>query len=433
MRRLLILVLLGGASLSAQSITVAPSTLVATASAEHPIVEPHLAVDPMHPDRLLAAAFARANPRLKFPEGQDNQVCAAFLSVDSGASWRRHDFNVSWCADPWVAMTPDGQALVTMTAKHATLAQQGSSGLVAFHSIDNGRTWDSLPIGLGRNHDHPTMAVDLSPGPHRGWIYLSSHRGRNADDGRYRYGAYIARSRNGGKSFDDPVYVIPNNLHNLAEMPVVLTDGTLFESFVDATYTPDSGGTQAREVLFDRRRAWVTRSSDGGFAFSAPFFVTDACGPPPGYRLSAFAADVSRGPYDGRLYFACQAAGGGPIVVTHSRDRGETWSPVTRMQATARDTSGYRIPGLAVNDRGAVLVAWIAPSGSSDDHCGNLYASVSTDGGTTFSSRVLVASCAGGGEYFGITAVPGGRFRVLWPETRDGVQQLRTAALDVTP
>src|SRR5207302_10011888 len=139
-------------------------------------------------------------------------------------------------------------------------------------------------------------------------------------------------------------------------------------------------------------------------------------------RLSAFGADVSRGSHDGRLYFACQAAGGGPIVVTHSRDRGETWSPVTRMQTTARDTIGYRIPGLAVNDRGAVLVALLGPSGNSDDHCGNLYASVSTNGGTTLSSGVLVATCAGGGDYFGIIAGPGDRFRLLCPETRDGVQ-----------
>src|SRR5204862_2137633 len=204
MRRLLILLLIGGASLSAQSITIAPSTLVATASPEHPMVEPHLAVDPMHPDRLLAAAFARANPRLKFPEGQDNQSCAAFLSLDSGASWTRHDFNVSWCADPWVAMTPDGQALVTMVGKHAALAQQGSSGLVAFHSIDNGRTWDSLPIGLGRSHDHPTMAVDFSAGPHRGWVSLSSHPWA---DGRRDCWA-IARSRDGGNRFDHPVYGI---------------------------------------------------------------------------------------------------------------------------------------------------------------------------------------------------------------------------------
>jgi hypothetical protein len=51
--------------------------------------------------------------------------------------------------DPWVAITPDGQAVATMVAKQAGLAAQGTSGRVAFHSNDAGRTWDSLPIGLG--------------------------------------------------------------------------------------------------------------------------------------------------------------------------------------------------------------------------------------------------------------------------------------------
>src|SRR6266705_3921679 len=119
--RLLLPVLIAGASLSAQSIKVAPSTLVATAPADHPIVEPHLAIDPIHPDHLLAAAYISANPHLKYPAGQDDQTCAAFLSLDSGATWTRHDFNVSWCADLWVAMTPDGQTLVTMVGKHAAL------------------------------------------------------------------------------------------------------------------------------------------------------------------------------------------------------------------------------------------------------------------------------------------------------------------------
>jgi hypothetical protein len=421
-------------SLGAQSIQVMPSTQVAVAQAAHPIIEPHLAIDPTHPNRLLAIAYLQATPGLKFPAGQEDQTCAAFSSADSGATWTRHDFAVTWCADPWVAITPDGQAVATMVAKQADLAAQGTSGLVAFHSNDAGRTWDSLPIGLGRSHDHPTMSVDLSSGPRRGWIYLSSHRGRSADDGRYRYAVYMARSRNGGKSFDDPVYTIPNNLHNLAEMPVVLSDGTLFESYVDATYAADSGRGTPSELYLDRRRAWVMRSSDGGFTFATPLFVTDVCGPPPGYRLSAFAADVSRGEHDGRLYFACRAAGGGSIVVTHSRDRGESWSPVVRMQPTPRDSVTYPIPGLAVNDRGAVLVAWTGASGTAGDGCDrNLYASASTDGGTTFSPRVLVAACGGGGDYFGISAVSGGRFRLVWPETRDGVQQLRTAVLEVAP
>jgi hypothetical protein len=420
--------------IGAQSIKISPATLVALGSPEHPIVEPHLAIDPLHPERFLAAAFLTAKPGLKFPDGQEEQTCAAFLSIDSGSTWTRHDFKAKWCADPWVAITPDGNALVTMVAKHPSFPQQGTSGLVGFHSADGGHTWDSLPIGLGRNHDHPTMAVDLSRQSRRGWIYLSSHRGRSADDGHFRYGVYMARSRNGGKSFDDPVYVIPNNLHNLTEMPVVLSDGTLVESFVDAAFTADSGGAQRNEPLFDRRRAWVVRSSDGGYTFSPPLFVTDACGPPPGYRLSAFAADISGGQHDGWLYFACRAAAGGPIVVTHSRDRGETWSPVVRMQATARDTLMYPIPALAVNDRGTVLVAWTGASGLPNEKCDrNLYVTASMDGGRTFSPRALIAPCAGGGDYFGIVAVPGGRFRLLWPETREGVQQLRTTVVQVSP
>jgi hypothetical protein len=417
----------------AQSVKVSPSTLVAVSPADHAITEPHLAIDPTHPERFVAAVYQASKPGLRFPAGQDEQTCAAFVSGDSGATWTKHEFNTTWCADPWVAITPDGQALVTMLGRHAALPQQGNSGLVAFHSADAGRTWDTLAIGLGRSHDHPTMAVDLGSGPRRGWIYLSSHRGRSADDGRIRYGVYLARSRTGGKSFDDAAYFIPNNLHNLAEIPTVLSDGTLIASFVDAAFfSTDTASAQQKETLFERRRAWVVRSTDGGYTFSTPFFVTDACGPPPGYRLSAFAADVSNGQYGGRLYFACRAAGGGPIVVTASRDRGETWTSPVRMQATSRDSVTYPIPALAVNDRGAVLVAWWGASGDANDACGtNLYASASTDGGKTFSPRALVATCAGGGDYFGLVGVPGGRFRLLWPETRSGVRQLRTTLVEV--
>ena len=430
--QILIPILLAGASTTAaQTIKVAPSVLVASGSSEHPLTEPYLAVNPVHPDQMLAVAYLAANPRLTFPAGQEEQLCSVFLSMDAGANWTRHDFDVTWCADPWAAFTPDGQALVTMLGKYPALAAQGSAGLLAFHSADGGRSWDSLPVGLGRNHDHPTLAVDFSSGHRRGWIYVSSHRGRSAEDGRFRYGVYVARSRTGGRSFDDPVWIIPNNLHNLAEMPVVLSDGTLVESFVDATYSADSGGTAGREVLFDRRRAWIVRSTDGGYTFSPPLFVTDACGPPPGYRLSAFAADVSGGPFDGRLYFTCRAASGGPIIVTHSRDRGETWSPVTRMHSPARDTLGYPIPGLAVNDRGIVLVAWLGARARANACGSDLYASASTDGGSTFSPPVAVASCSGGGDYFGVASAPGGRFRVLWPETRDAVRELRMTTLEV--
>lgn len=417
-----------------QALRVDSSTFVARSLSNRPLIEPHLAIDPVRPQRILAAAFSQRDTRLPYPQGLNEQNCSAFLSEDSGRTWIKHDFDATACFDPWVAITPDGSALVTVVARHHAFPQQGDGGLLAYRSADGGVTWDSVPLGLGRNHDHTTLAIDVSQGPRRGWIYVSSHRGRSGDDGRYRYGLYLARSRNSGRSFDDPVWVIPNNLHNLAEMPVVLSDGTLIASFVDASYTPDSTSGRSRETLFERRRAWVVRSTDGGISFSVPLFVTDACGPPPGYRLSAFAADVSRGANDGSLYFACRAAGRGPIVVTHSRDRGETWSPVVRMSTTERDSVAYPIPGLGVNDQGHVLVAWTGGSESPARGCEtDLYASVSTNGGQRFSPAVRVATCAGGGDYFGVVGVPGGRFRLLWSETRDGEQQLRTALLTVLP
>ena len=419
---------------SGQTLTVDSSTLVARALPNRPLVEPHLAIDPLHPQRLLAAAFAQRDARLPYPQGLDEQKCATFLSEDAGQTWTRRELDATRCFDPWVAITPDGAAVVTVIARHRSFAQQGDGGLLAYRSADRGATWDSLPFGLGRNHDHTTITVDLSQGPRRGWLYISSHRGRSNDEGRYRYGLYLARSRNGGRSFDDPVWMIPNNLHNLAEMPVVLSDGTLVASFVDGSFTPDSSNGRRGEVLFERRRAWVVRSTDGGISFSVPLFVTDACGPPPGYRLSAFAADVSRGPHDGNLYFACHAAGRGPIVVTHSSDRGETWSPVVAMAKTERDSVTYPIPGIAVNDRGQVLVAWTGGAASPAMNCEtDLYASASTNGGKTFSSPVRIAACAGGGDYFGIVGLPGGRFRIIWPGTREGAQQLRTASIAVVP
>jgi len=37
--------------------------------------------------------------------------------------------------------------------------------------------------------------------------------------------------------------------------------------------------------------------------------------------------------------------------------------------------------------------------------------------------------CRRGGDYFGLTALPSGRFRVLWPETLEDIPQLRTAII----
>jgi hypothetical protein len=285
------------------------------------------------------------------------------------------------------------------------------------------------------------MAIDLSQSAHHGWVYVSSHRGIRADDGIRRYGPWVARSRDGGKSFDDPVSVIPNNVHNFAEMPVVLSDGTLVVSFVDGFYPTERVD---RDGTFERRRAWVVRSTDGGRTFSVPLFVNDACGPPPGFRLSALASDTSSSSFRDRLYFACRERGGGPIVVNHSGDRGERWSvPMPLRSPEANTAVEERIPAVAVNREGVVAVSWIDARSAAGHHCEqSVFMAASIDGGQSFGPPVRVsntpvcddrlrAESPTGGDYFGFVATEDGSFRLLWVESRDGVKQLVTTTVQL--
>jgi hypothetical protein len=255
---------------------------------------------------------------------------------------------------------------------------------------------------------------------------------------------YVVRSRDGGKTFDDAVYSIPNNLHNLSEMGGVLSDGTLLVTFVDATYARDSGSTQRPRVAFERRRAWMVRSTDAGQTFSIPLFITDACGPPPGFRLSAFAVDGGSSSFAGNLYFACRAKGGGPVVVTRSRDRGESWSaPVAIGVMSSDSSSAERIPGIAVDGAGAVLVAWIDGGRPARPCESTLYVAGSTNGGSSFSQPHVVsrsAACAEGtyvrsatgGDYFGLVGQSDKGFRIVWSEIRNGVAQLLTTTVQTS-
>jgi hypothetical protein len=424
------------------AVRVSSRTTVAIGPPEHLLYEPHIVADPAVRGRWLAASIVHGSAP-KYPDSESDQTCAAFVSTDDAQTWSRHDFPVTACGDPWTAITPDGQFLVSMVAASPDFPQQGSSGLVIFRSDDGGRTWSDHPVGLGRGHDHPVMVVDLTGSSHRGWVYISSHRGSRGENGERRYGVWLARSRDGGRTFDDPVTAVPNNLHNLSEMPVVLRDGTVVESFVDAGYVQE--GTD-REGGFATRRAWVTRSSDGGHAFSIPMFVNDACGPPPGYRLSALAVDASVGPFSDRLYFACRAKDGGRIVVSASRDRGGRWTiPVTLPAVAGAPTAEERIPALAVNEEGVVLAAWIDGRSAAGHRCEeSFFVTTSTDGGATWLEPTRVSRTPAcddstrvanttGGDYFGTAAASDGAFRLLWSETRGSRSELVTVSISLSP
>jgi BNR repeat-like domain len=169
---------------------------------------------------------------------------------------------------------------------------------------------------MNHGHDHAAVAVDTRSAARNGWIYTTHYQWRDGN-GHLSSSVLVVRSRDGGRTFDRPVEVAPTPLHNVSEMPVVLSDGTVVASFVDVVDT---------EPPLTTRRAWVIRSTDGATTFSTASLVADRCGPPPAFQLSALAVDASDGPFRDRLYFSCRESGGGAVVVTSSSDRGQTWN-----------------------------------------------------------------------------------------------------------
>jgi hypothetical protein len=419
----------------AQTIGIAAPIEVGREIDPRRFAEPHLAVHPTNPDHLLAGVFVLWVQGTREEMGA-NQRCASFVSRDKGQSWSRHDFPLVDCVDPQVAIFPDGKAIFVALGRMPGIQPRTNTWLVVYHSPDGGVTWDPEPTLLGRGHDHPALVVDLRSPSRKGWAYITTTRAWRDGNGDEVSGVFVVRSRDGGKSFDEPTVVAPNGLHNGAEMPAVLSDGTLIASFVDDSRIPPR---------FERRRAWAIRSENGSSSFSTPSLVNDVCGPPPVFQLSALVADGSEGPSRDQLYFACRQSAGGPIVIVSSKDRGKTWNrPGVPVGPTTIDVNARRVMTLAVNNAGVVGAFIAEQTAASGAACLRFLFSVSFDRGESFGPAEPVAtsecreSPAEGfaqrrqptyGDYFGMTSLPDGTFRVMWPHMREGRSVLSTTTI----
>ena len=388
-------------------------------------VEPYLAIDPFDSKHMVASvslANQMGDPR-RSDGGGGTITCAALASFDSGETWQRHDFPGRSCLDSWVAMLRDGQVVV--------LAQEGSE-LITFRSMNGGRTWADTPTNFGRGFDHGSMVVDRRD---NALYVVASHTVRQAS-GTSQSSAFVARSDDGGATFDAKTEVTSSSLPTFPLSPVVMSSGTLVVPFRNLARSISSTPQPPLDLT------WSIASADRGRTFSAPSFVADC-----GSRWSSVAVDASTGAYKDRVYLTCWDRAMERLYLFASSDGGRSWSPPRLV------SRGYVQNGMvAVNNQGIVGVAWY--DGRDDPRgyravfrCQHVYFAASLDGGSTFLPEVKVSTAencpdtpqnaeagrrwVAGGDYFGLAAAAEGSFRLLWADSRDGIYQLRSSSVRV--
>jgi hypothetical protein len=400
-------------------------------------IEPHLAVDPVDPDRMVVAVMT-------LPEPGDGFRIRVFRSGDGGRTWAgspltsRETGAEAVGVDPWLAYGPDG------TLYFAKLPGE------VWRSEDDGGSW-SGPVGLSRGaagaFDAPRMTVDGTGGAHHGRVYVAMlQNGVARAGGESGQGVAVLRSSDGAGSFQGPVHITMNDVGKRHGDLAVLPDGTVLVTLHELFH-------EGR--VLESPRLWSVRSTDGGETFTSPSLITDRF-----IALSPMlAVDGSGGAHQGRAYAAWMGLGGDRNrYVAYTDDAGDTWSEPTAITAVGDSARHPTYTSVAVSDDGTVGVIWAENVIAEGPSCFEYRFAASVDGGETFTEPVAVSDAVAcsdteahrvvmhddgprqatvlerypqGGDYIGLVALPGGAFRAVWPDARTGVFQLWTDRIRV--
>lgn len=454
----LVMLLVAAAPISAmaQAIIVGPN--IAVSKDPHtPHAETTIAVNPLDSRNLVGASIA-------FSRSDGGTTCRVFVSHDGGNTWTdvRFEEDASYGgADPQVVFGPDGVVYFLWIAHTTVLG--GSSTMPLYRSADGGRTWQRMArLGVG---DHPMLVVDPASPRFAGRLYGSAMYGVRKPG--------LFWTGDGGRTMNGPVFIPnPENHFLLDDVPVVLSDGTLFLPY---RLWDDDGGTKS----VTRTVTAFVLSHDGGQTFSPLRSITDhplVQFSPPKDHPGTFIAEnpapvfaVDRAVHVDRIYMAwSDIRSGKPRVYTmHSDDQGESWSQPTTVSPNVPSWSAQYLPMLAVARDGTVALAWQDTRGDSTGHSLDYFFTASRDGVRTFLPARRISSTSSrpfaggnrrlvpnwvnhtedgrlevafnsayrrwpeGGDYMGMAVEGDGVFHPLWADSRTGVFQLMTARIQV--
>ncbi|MBM3324513.1 MAG: exo-alpha-sialidase [Calditrichaeota bacterium] len=350
-----------------------------------------------------------------------------YCTTDGGNSW--YDALVTrgpvgvfeGAGDPVPAVDNTGRMYAAYIAFDRTTPD---NGLYVQTSTNNGASWSS-PVAVAQHiggadsdfEDKPYAACDYSPdSPYQNNYYITWTK--------FELGGgspiYFSRSTNGGASFSAPLRISTSSSCQFS-CPAVGPNGEVY-----AVWYSYSNST----IKFDRStNGGTTWGSDITVASFDDYFPSNPCG---SFRTPSYpviACDISNGPRRGWLYVCwADARNGNPdIYFSRSTNGGTSWSAASRMDD---DVTGrwQWWQWMAVHPtNGDIGVSWLDRR---EDPAGcqyKTYATISTDGGTTWLPNFAVADVASNptgadflGDYCGTTFRSDG-FYSVWVDLRNEV------------
>lgn len=356
-------------------------------------------------------------------------------SRDGGKSWRQ-GFIPTYVGGAnlgsgVLTIAPDGSFL------HACVAEDrdGIVSIAVSRSRDGGQSW-SRPVNAsssaaGQNvfHDKPWITADRSSDSFNSnrvfvvWTTLLQSSGKTR--------IQLARSKD-GREFKKAQIIAESSQGSFVQAPTVAV-GPRGEVYIVWL-----------EGEFGRSQLKLAKSVDGGKTFGGPTVIAGFVNPAfpangifDANSFPSLAVDTSRRASRGHVYVVYAArpdnrADRADAYLLRSTDGGSNWSAPYRLN----DDTGIAeqmLPSVAVTDDGAVGASWYDRRNDPINlSLLDIYATVSTDGGTTFlpNKRITTANwplvptpfnLRGGyhGDYHQL-GVDGRRFIFNWADDRNG-------------